>query len=180
MIRLILLAAIIIFYAIRWRPSVLRRATKNKINTRIFIWEIIVVALIVVQLTDLDPLKFQVPQFVNYIGLVVALVGAAIASVARVTMKKNYVPATAAGVPESLTTGGIYKIVRHPAYLGTALAFIGFELALSSYLIFASLILLVEMTRQINKEEKMLSEFRKEAWQAFVKKTPYKLVPFIY
>ena len=180
MIKGILLVAVIIFYAIRLRASVLKRASKHKINIPLFVGEILILALVVIQLTNLDPFKFKVPQVVNYLGLAFALAAAVFASIARVSLKKNYVPAMTAAPPESLTTGGVYKTVRHPSYLGTLLAFVGFELALSSYFIFLSLILLAILVKQIEKEEKMLSEVHPNKWQAFIKQTPYKLVPFIY
>jgi protein-S-isoprenylcysteine O-methyltransferase Ste14 len=180
MVRWILIVAIIIFYAIRLRASVLRRASKNKISRPLFIGEILILSMVIVQLTGLDPLKFQVPQIVSYLGLALALAGAIFSSIARISLKRNYVPASAASLPENLVTSGIYKIVRHPSYLGTLLALIGLELALNSYLIFIALILLAIVVKQIKKEEKMLAESFKNEWQYFIKSTPYKLVPFIY
>jgi protein-S-isoprenylcysteine O-methyltransferase len=180
MIRLILIVAIIIFYAIRWRVSVLKRASKNKISCPLAAGELLILAVAISQLAGFDPLKINVPPIVSYLGLVIALAGAIFASIARLTLKKNYVPASAAGVPENLVTGGIYRIVRHPSYLGTLLAFIGFELALGSYLIFIALILLAIILSQIGKEERIMAEAFKDEWKDYVKKTPHKLIPFIY
>ncbi|MFH0969091.1 MAG: isoprenylcysteine carboxylmethyltransferase family protein [Patescibacteria group bacterium] len=180
MIKWILIVATVIFYAIRFRVGVLKRASKNKISIPLFIGEILIVILVVVQLSDIDPFKFKVPLLVNYLGLALALAAALFASIARISLKKNYVPASAASLPENLTTGGVYKIVRHPSYLGTLLALIGFELTLSSYFIFIALIFLVIIVKQIEKEEKMLAEYYKDEWQVFSKRTPYKLIPFIY
>src|SRR3989339_335302 len=175
MIRLVLIAAIIIFYAIRWRFSVLKRASKNKISRPLAVGELLILAIAISQLAGFDPLKLNAPPILSYIGLAVALAGAIFASIARLTLKQNYVPASAAGVPENLVTGGIYRTVRHPAYLGTLLAFIGFELALGSYLIFISLILLVIIVKQIGKEEKTTALSFKDEWKDYTKKTPHKL-----
>lgn len=180
MIKLILLVTIIIFYCIRWRPSVLRRIDKKRINVQLLIGEILILCLIVFQLTDMDKFKFHVPTWINYAGLALSLAGALIASVARISLKKNYMPATVSTAPDTLTTNGLYKIVRHPSYAGTLLAFIGFEIALNSYLIFIFVILLMLLVKQINKEEKMLLEIYENEWSDFVKKTPYRLIPFVY
>jgi protein-S-isoprenylcysteine O-methyltransferase Ste14 len=180
MIRLILIAAIIIFYLIRWRVSVLKRASKNKISRPLAVGELLTLAIVIFQLAGFDFLKFNAPPIVSYLGLAVALSGAIFSSVARLTLKENYVPATASAAPENLVIGGIYKIVRHPSYLGSLLAFIGFELALNSYLIFITLVILVTVLKQIRKEEKIMAESFQNEWQTFAKRTPYKLVPFIY
>jgi protein-S-isoprenylcysteine O-methyltransferase Ste14 len=180
MIRLILIAAIIIFYAIRWRLSVLRRASKNEISCPLAVGEVLVLAIAVSQLAGFDPLKFNAPPIVSYLGLAVALAGAIFSSVARLKLKENYVPATAAAVPENLVTGGIYRIVRHPSYLGTLMAFIGFELALTSYLALVAIIILLTILKQIKKEEKIMSETFKDEWKAYAEQTPGKLIPLIY
>ncbi|TAK96044.1 isoprenylcysteine carboxylmethyltransferase family protein [Patescibacteria group bacterium] len=179
-IRYILIVAVIIFYAIRLRSSVLRRAAKNKVSLPLFVGELFIVLLVVVQLSDHDPLKFQIPLWINYFGLGLGLAGAAFASVARITLRKNYVPATAAGAPESVTTSGVYRLVRHPSYLGTLLGFFGFELALSSYFILIVLIVTVIIFRQIEKEEKIMLVAHEQEWKAFTQKTHYKLIPFVY
>jgi len=181
MIKWILLAAIIVFYGIRWRPSVLRRVEKKDINITYLFGEVLLILLVVFQLAGMDNnFKFQVPIFVNYFGLAVALIGAVIASAARIILKNNYVPATVAVTPKSLTTNGLYKIVRHPSYIGTLIAFIGFELALNSYLIWLAVILLMIIIYQANKEEKILLKVYQDEWKEFSQKTPYKLIPFIY
>jgi protein-S-isoprenylcysteine O-methyltransferase Ste14 len=180
MIRWILVVAVVIFYAIRLRRSVLRRVSKNKVSTPLFVGEMIILIIIIIQLAGFDPLRFKVPPIINYLGFALALAGAAFSSTARIALKKNYVPAAAAGPPEKLTTGGIYRIVRHPSYLGSLLAFFGLELTLSSYFILITLLLLVIVVRQIKKEEKMLSGLYEKEWQVFIKKTPYRLLPFIY
>jgi len=132
------------------------------------------------QLTDNDPFKFDPPLFMNYISLAVALMGAVFASIARLALRENYVPAMAAFPPKKMVTTGLYRIIRHPAYFGTLIALIGFELALSSYLVIIALAFAVIIIAQIIKEEKMLSELYGAEWQDYVRQVPYKLILFIY
>ena len=142
--------------------------------------EILALITIIMQLVNYDYFVYKAPLSVTYIGAILSIGGAAFSSVARIKLKSNYVPAPAASLPESLVTDGIYKIVRHPSYLGSLLAIIGFQLAMNSYWIIFSVFILGIINQQINKEEKMLAEFYKDEWQAYTRTTPYKLFPFIY
>jgi len=176
----ILLAVIVVFYAIRWRPSVFRRVERKNVSASLIFGEILILLLIIFQLTGSEKLHPHLPVLVTYFGLILSIFGAVIASIARLTLKRNYLPATAAATSKSLTTNGIYRIVRHPAYTGNFLAFIGFELAMDSFILLAVIPLLTVFVRQINKEERMLSDAYKQDWDDFTRKTPYKLVPFVY
>ena len=180
MIKLILAIAIIVFYAIRLRRSVLKRSAKNRIQYPYLITELLILALVIFQLAGYDPLRFSVTAEVSWLGLILAIGGAVFSSVARITLKKNYVPIQAAGIPENIVTGGIYKIVRHPSYLGTLLAFIGLEIALGSFFIFLPIILFPYLIKQIDREEKMLSQHFGQQWRDYQKQTRFKLIPFIY
>lgn len=179
-INIILSVSLIIFYAIRWRPSVIKRIIAGKINRYLFVGEILILSLAILQLTGRDPLRFEASLTMRYFWLAVALSGAVISSLARLTLKKNYLPAMAAAPSVTMTTNGLYTIVRHPSYLGSVLALAGFELALSSYFVFIAIILLFIIIRQMKREEAMLQEVHGPAWQEYVQRTKYKLIPFIY
>ncbi|KAI0636972.1 hypothetical protein C8Q77DRAFT_1071217 [Trametes polyzona] len=100
-----------------------------------------------------------------------------------------------------LITTGPYSVVRHPSYSGWLLLVAGKALALLSpgsyfvesglssttagrvgagvvfgYLAFVTVVLL----RRIPKEDEVLSKEFGEEWQAWTKRTPYRLLPFVY
>lgn len=180
MIKWILVVALIIFYAIRLRKSVVRRVFKKEIDRPLLIGEVLTLVIVIMQLSGYDYFVYKAPMSVAYAGLVLAIGGAVLASTARIQLKSNYVPAPAASLPENLVTSGLYRIIRHPSYLGSLLAIIGFQLAMNSYWIIFSIFILGIIIQQINKEEKMLLEFYKDEWQAYAKVAPYRLFPFVY
>lgn len=75
---------------------------------------------------------------------------------------------------------GLYKVVRHPAYLGSVIQSIGFPLIFGSLWsiipISFSILLLVIRT---NLEDKTLKE-ELNGYTAYTQKTRYRLVPFIW
>jgi protein-S-isoprenylcysteine O-methyltransferase Ste14 len=74
---------------------------------------------------------------------------------------------------------GLYKIVRHPAYLGSIIQSLGFPLLFGSLWsiipICLSIILLV--TRTILEDKTLKNELK--GYLEYSKKTPYKLIPFV-
>ena len=74
---------------------------------------------------------------------------------------------------------GIYSKVRHPAYLGTLLIFIGFSLAYKSFASFLLLgLVLFYILRRIRAEEAMLESRLLEPYRAY-KRRSYRLIPFV-
>jgi protein-S-isoprenylcysteine O-methyltransferase Ste14 len=75
---------------------------------------------------------------------------------------------------------GLYKFVRHPGYLGMTLAWIGFPLVLNS--IYSSIPVLMAITLLIirtNLEDKFLSK-ELIGYKQYMKKTKYRIIPFVW
>ena len=75
---------------------------------------------------------------------------------------------------------GLYAIIRHPMYLACLLLFLAMPLALGSY-VSAVLMLAfpVVLVRRIKNEEAvLLAEL--DGYAAYMKKTKYRLIPFVW
>jgi protein-S-isoprenylcysteine O-methyltransferase Ste14 len=76
---------------------------------------------------------------------------------------------------------GLYKVIRHPAYSGSILSFIGFGISLNNWisLIIITILIVSAMLYRISIEEKLLIEHFGPDYLEYTKKT-YRLVPWIY
>lgn len=80
----------------------------------------------------------------------------------------------------SLLTGGFYKFIRHPRYLGHIAFMTGFSLLFNVWAGFIlTFIMLLILLWRINEEEKMLADEFGEEWKEYHAKTK-KIIPFVY
>ena len=116
----------------------------------------------------------------NTIGLALFSIGVSIRIAARRTLGKYFSSGLKASQKHELIKHGIYKHIRHPAYLGSHLLSIGIPLIFSSlYGLFLMLGLIPCFQYRIKVEESMLLEKFGDEYREYMKKTK-KLIPFVY
>jgi protein-S-isoprenylcysteine O-methyltransferase Ste14 len=114
------------------------------------------------------------------IGFVVLIAGLVIRFVAIVTLKKNFSGLLRLRDDHTLVKTGVYRWVRHPAYLGAVLLFLSFPIMLSSILGFVIMFLLVPyFLHRIKLEEWMLIGRFGAEYEEYMKHTK-RLIPFLY
>lgn len=81
----------------------------------------------------------------------------------------------------NLVKAGIFKYIRHPAYMGAIISFVGFGLSLNNWISFiiVSIAVPAVMIHRINIEEKALLEKFGAEYEMY-QKTTFRLMPFIY
>jgi protein-S-isoprenylcysteine O-methyltransferase Ste14 len=81
---------------------------------------------------------------------------------------------------QHLVTTGVYRIVRHPMYLGLVLMFFGIPLLMSSYIGLALGLIAVVLIafRTVGEERMLMREF--EDYAVYKKKVRFRFVPFIW
>ncbi|SKA45869.1 Phospholipid methyltransferase [Chitinophaga eiseniae] len=148
-----------------------------------YIW---IVILICVNVAVYLSYRTQLPilqrgSLMNYTGLSVILAGMifrfyAIASLGRlftvvVTIRKDH----------HLKKDGIYGVLRHPAYAGSLLSFLGFGLSLNNWLalIIAFVPVLAAFIHRMDIEEKVLTEQFGSEYTDYIRHTQ-RILPFIY
>lgn len=91
---------------------------------------------------------------------------------------------TLKGVEGGLVTHGPYAIVRHPGYLSNLLIYISYSLLVSASLIvpaFVTALFLWIWGERIALEEELISQtLQNGEYEAYRKRTPWRLVPYIY
>jgi len=109
-------------------------------------------------------------------GSMLLLLGFGVAISAKLSLRRSFgVVAANRGV----RTGGLYGLVRHPMYLGYFLTHLGF--LLTNPVLWNAAVYLAWTACQlyrIRAEERVLSG--DTAYEAFARRTRYRLVPFVY
>ena len=80
-----------------------------------------------------------------------------------------------------LVTNGIFRYIRHPHY--TSLLIVGFGLAFFFYSLAALLIAIIAipiMIWSIFDEEKLLIKQYGDSYKQFMKKTPWRVIPYVF
>jgi len=121
--------------------------------------------------------NFEIP---NVIGVALITIGYVIRRIARKTLGKYYSHALRILKDHKLIKHGIYKYIRHPAYLGAILIWLGIPLTLSSAhgLILMTLLIPCYIYR-IKIEEKLLIRKFGEEYINYMK-TSKRLIPYIW
>jgi protein-S-isoprenylcysteine O-methyltransferase Ste14 len=121
----------------------------------------------------------SVPLPVAVVGYVLVFAGLTIAQI--VIIQNNYAAANITVEPDqTLVSTGLYGLVRHPMYFGTAIMMLGTPLALGSWW---GLLVLVPaqaaLAMRINDEEKMLTE-ELSGYREYRTTVSYRLVPYVW
>nr|MBC7613421.1 isoprenylcysteine carboxylmethyltransferase family protein [Pseudopedobacter sp.] len=102
---------------------------------------------------------FDFPNFLNYLGLLIAIAGLIILVLALLQLNKNISPFPTPKANSELVTNGLYSWMRHPIYSGILLFVFGY--AIYSQIEFRFLIsvaLLFLFYFKSSYEEKLLKE----------------------
>lgn len=123
----------------------------------------------------------SVNTFITGTGLLLVLVGIAIRWVAIIQLGKSFTVDVAITDITSLKTDGLYKIVRHPSYLGLLVIIIGFSITMNSLYSFLVLVIpvLIAVIYRINVEEKVLTGEFGDTYTKY-KRSTKKIIPGIF
>ncbi len=115
------------------------------------------------------------------IGIAVFLIGLSYAIIAVIALKSNYSSTLVTREDHKLIKHGVYRLSRHPVYLGVLLAcIIGIPVFSWSIQGFIALLILVPIVlNRIKMEESLLIEEFGHEYDDYRKSTK-KLIPFIY
>jgi protein-S-isoprenylcysteine O-methyltransferase Ste14 len=114
------------------------------------------------------------------VGVGMILSGTIIRVVAVATLRKNFSGRLRIREGHTLVRNGIYRWIRHPAYLGLILIFLSIPVFLSSILGFLVMLLIVPLLlHRIRLEEGMLIERFVAEYEEY-RKNAEKLIPFLY
>jgi len=116
----------------------------------------------------------------RYIGLALFVVGCVLRMAPVFVLGRRFSGLVAIQEGHELVTGGLYRVIRHPSYLGLLVLLFGWALVFRSAIgVLVSLLLLPPLVARMNSEEALLeSEFGGR--YADYRRRTWRLVPFLY
>ena len=120
-------------------------------------------------------------MIINYLGLFLIVLGMVFRFFAIWTLGKMFTVDITIREEHMLKKNGIYKYIRHPAYTGAIVSFIGFGISVNNWigLMIVAIPVISAMIIRINAEEKMLLEQFGDEYARYMQKT-YRLMPLVY
>jgi len=120
------------------------------------------------------------PDLIRWLGLVLFGFGFLVVSWAEAVLGKQFSVQVTIQEGHQLVTGGLYRFVRHPRYLGIMTFNLGIALVFRSWLalILVAILLVVLLWRIHDEEALMRQEFGAE-WDSYAKKS-WRLIPYVY
>lgn len=121
----------------------------------------------------------SVPAAVSVIGDVLVAAGLGLGML--VVAQNRYAAATVTiEADQTVATGGLYKLVRHPMYAANVVLMIGIPLALGSYWGLVVLVpgVLVLVLRIFDEEQLLTQEL--DGYREYAKRVRYRLVPYLW
>jgi len=118
---------------------------------------------------------------ISVAGLVLIFLGLVIRWTAIMTLRKHFTVNVNIGDNHELIDTGVYRFVRHPAYTGSLVSFLGLGLTFSNWL--CTLVIFVPIffafAYRIRVEEQALSEHFGDKYEQYCQRTR-RLLPMIY
>jgi protein-S-isoprenylcysteine O-methyltransferase Ste14 len=117
---------------------------------------------------------------VRYIGLALYVVGSVLRVGAVFVLGRRFSGLVAIQEGHELVTGGLYRVIRHPSYLGLLLGLFGWDLVFRSAIgVLLSLLLVPPLVARMNSEEALLESEFGDRYSAYRRRT-WRLLPFLY
>jgi protein-S-isoprenylcysteine O-methyltransferase Ste14 len=174
-------------YLARTNPAALRRRMRGgPLAEGRAIQKIVIIgafldlfAMVVLSVFDHRMGWSSVPAWLCLLGDV--LIAAGIGFAMLVIVQNNYAAATVTvETGQFVASRGVYKVVRHPMYVGNVIMMVGIPLALGSYwgllLVIPGVLVLVS---RILDEEKMLTQ-ELGGYLEYMQRVRYRLLPYVW
>lgn len=134
----------------------------------------------IISATSIPGSRIGPPGVAFVLGVVLMLAGIGVRGLAAATLGSYYTRTVGVQTGQSICMRGLYRHVRHPGYLGTFAALLGFGLALGTWWSVLSILVVVPaLARRIAAEERLLLRVFPDAYRTYCRQTRWRLVPGI-
>ena len=118
--------------------------------------------------------------FVFWLGIALIYTGLAFRLYAIKVLGRYFTPSVAVVADQQVVEDGPYQLIRHPAYTGLLIMFLGFGLSSNNWLSLLALMgcALIGLSYRIHVEERVLQEHLGQRYQEYMRRTK-RLIPFV-
>jgi protein-S-isoprenylcysteine O-methyltransferase Ste14 len=119
--------------------------------------------------------------FLGYLGCLLIMAGLLIRWLAISTLRRQFTVNVSIVKDHKIIDTGIYAFIRHPAYLGSLLSFLGLGLAFESWicLLIVFILPLMATLYRISVEEKVLNDHFGQEYSDYTMRTK-RLIPKVF
>jgi len=119
-------------------------------------------------------------ETIRWLGVALFAVGGALRIWPVFVLRHRFSGLVAIQQEHTLVTNGIYRVIRHPSYLGLLINSLGWSLAFRSGLgVLLTVLLIPPLLARINAEENLLHSHFGDEYNAYRSHT-WRLIPWIY
>jgi len=121
------------------------------------------------------------PYLFYYTGIIIICVGLFIRWISILKLKKSFTVDVSVSKHQKIIQSGLYKYIRHPAYLGSLLSFLGLAIVFNNCFTFFIIFIpiLISFLNRIKVEEKVLSQAFGTQYTDYIKRS-WRLLPKVY
>ncbi len=120
-------------------------------------------------------------ETIRWVGVIVFSIGGFLRLYPIFVLGRRFSGLVAIQTGHTLVTDGIYRIIRHPSYLGLLMNILGWALTFRSIAgLLLGLLALIPLLARIRSEEKLLHSHFGAEYEAFRAQTRWRLIPGIY
>jgi len=118
--------------------------------------------------------------FVFWLGVALVYAGLAFRLYTITVLGRYFTLSVAVVADQQVVEDGPYKLIRHPAYTGLLIMFLGFGLSSTNWLSLLALMgcALIGLSYRIHVEERVLQEHLGQRYQEYMRRTK-RLIPFV-
>ena len=117
---------------------------------------------------------------IRYLGLALYLVGCLLRVAPVFVLGRRFSGLVAIQEGHELVTDGLYRVIRHPSYLGLLLILLGWALVFRSAIgVLVSFLLIPPLVARMNSEEALLESEFGEKYSDYRRRT-WRLLPLLY
>jgi protein-S-isoprenylcysteine O-methyltransferase Ste14 len=122
-----------------------------------------------------------VPVSARWIGVAMVAAGLAVRGWGMAVLGRHYTRTLRVGGDQHIVTRGPYRLIRHPGYAGSLLAWTGYCLGVGNWiaLVAVAALMLLAYTWRISSEERMLARHFGDQYRAYQRHTA-RLIPYLY